>query len=111
MIAIGALCGIAKAAQISPQLLGKIDFPNSGSAEAQPAFIKGVLYLHNFEYEQAAASFKRAQETDPDFALAYWGEAMTHHHSIWEVQTRRQGRPCSGDSAARRKRAPPKLPR
>lgn len=84
MLAILALARMAGAGQPSSHLLGKIDFPNSGSAEAQPAFIEGVLYLHNFEYEQAAASFRRAQQIDPDFALAYWGEAMTYNHSLWD---------------------------
>lgn len=70
------------------KLLGKIDFPNSGSPEAQSGFIEGVLYLHNFEYGDAARAFRRAQEIDPDFALAYWGEAMTHNHPIWMQQDR-----------------------
>ena len=49
---------------------------------AQPAFIKGVLLLHSFEYEDAAAAFRQAQRVDPSFALAYWGEAMTHFHQL-----------------------------
>ena len=71
-----------------PKLLGEIDFPNSGAPEAQPHFIEGVLFLHNFEYGDAARAFQRAQESDPDFALAYWGEAMTHNHPIWMRQYR-----------------------
>ena len=63
--------------------LGKIDFPNSGAPEAQEAFRKGVLLLHSFEYEDAAEEFAKAQEIDPDFVLAYWGEALTHSHPIW----------------------------
>jgi len=70
------------------QLLGKIDFPNSGAEEAQADFIEGVLFLHNFEYEDAARAFRRAQKQDPDFAMAYWGEAMTHNHPIWMQQDR-----------------------
>ena len=70
------------------QLLGKIKFPNSGAAKAQADFIEGVLYLHNFEYEEANAAFKRAQTIDPDFAMAYWGEAMTFHQSLWQKQSR-----------------------
>ncbi len=67
-------------------LLGKIDFPNSGAAEAQDEFIKGVMLLHNFEYADAARAFKKAQQADPDFALAYWGEAKTYNHAIWQQQ-------------------------
>jgi len=47
-----------------------------------------VLFLHNFEYEDSARAFQRAQEADPGFALAYWGEAMTHNHPIWMQQYR-----------------------
>jgi tetratricopeptide (TPR) repeat protein len=66
--------------------LGKVDFPNSGAPAAQEDFIRGVLYLHSFEYAPAAEAFRQAQRVDPDFAMAYWGEAMTNHHSLWRVQ-------------------------
>jgi tetratricopeptide (TPR) repeat protein len=63
--------------------LGSLSFPNSGDIEAQGDFLRGVLLMHSFEYEQAADAFRRAQEIDPDFAMAYWGEAMTHTHPVW----------------------------
>ncbi|MGD8866528.1 MAG: hypothetical protein PVI01_02845 [Gemmatimonadales bacterium] len=63
--------------------LGTIDFPSSGAPEAQPHFIRGVLYLHSFEYSHAADAFREAQRLDPDFAMAYWGEAMTYNHPVW----------------------------
>ncbi len=66
--------------------LGSISFPNSGNAAAQPAFIRGVLLLHSFEYESAAEAFRQAQTSDPEFALAYWGEAMTYNHPLWRQQ-------------------------
>jgi tetratricopeptide (TPR) repeat protein len=68
--------------------LGKIDFPNSGSEAAQPDFLKGVLLLHSFEYDDARSAFIKAQEKDKNFALAYWGEAMTHNHPIWMERDR-----------------------
>src|SRR5262245_19678456 len=73
------------AASASAQLatLGTITFPNSGSAAAQPYFIEGVKFLHSFEWEDAAETFRKAQQADPTFALAYWGEALSHtggHH-------------------------------
>jgi tetratricopeptide (TPR) repeat protein len=63
--------------------LGSLSFPNSGAPEAQHDFIRGVLLLHSFEYGYAADAFRKAQELDPDFALAYWGEAMTYTHPVW----------------------------
>ena len=69
--------------------LGLIHFPTSTSSSvAQEHFIDGVLFLHNFEYEDAATHFRLAQEEDPDFALAYWGEALTYNHPIWMEQDR-----------------------
>ncbi len=70
-------------AALGAQTLGRIEFPNSGKPAAQPYFIQGVLLLHSFEYARAAAAFREAQRSDPDFALAYWGEAMTYTHPIW----------------------------
>jgi tetratricopeptide (TPR) repeat protein len=73
--------GAAKAD--GPVELGKIDFPTSGSADAQKHFIEGVLLLHSFEYARARKAFAEASRIDPNFALAYWGEAMTYDHPIW----------------------------
>lgn len=71
--------------------LGEIDFPTSGSTEAQKHFIKGVLLLHSFEYGPARQAFLDAQAADKDFALAYWGEAMTFDHPIWPENDRNGG--------------------
>jgi tetratricopeptide (TPR) repeat protein len=68
--------------------LGSIAFLNSGKAAAQPAFVRGVLLLHSFEYDAAAEAFRQAEATDPAFALAYWGEAMTFNHPLWQQQDR-----------------------
>ncbi len=62
---------------------GSITFPNSGKPGAQEPFLRGVLLLHNFAYPQAAKAFVEAETIDPNFALAYWGEAMTYNHPIW----------------------------
>jgi pentatricopeptide repeat protein len=68
--------------------LGTINFPTSGSTKAQAAFTRGVLYLHNFEYEDAAKSFQEAERIEPGFAMAYWGEAMSYNHPVWQSQDR-----------------------
>src|SRR5688572_27186426 len=73
------------AAQPEPRL-GTIDFPTSGAPNAQPHFRRGLLYLHSFEYDSAAKAFRQAQQVDPAFALAYWGEAMTYTHPVWFQQ-------------------------
>ena len=57
--------------------LGRVDFPTSASGPAQEMFVRGVLFMHSFEYDQAASAFRAAQRLDQNFAMAYWGEAMT----------------------------------
>jgi tetratricopeptide (TPR) repeat protein len=68
---------------------GAVSFANSGSKAAQGPFLHGLAMLHDFEYEFAAASFRQAESIDPNFAMAYWGEAMTHNHPVWNQQNRR----------------------
>lgn len=65
---------------------GHVEFANSGAPSAQVDFLDGVALLHDFEYESAAAAFRRAQAADPGFAMAYWGEAMSHNHPVWMQQ-------------------------
>ena len=66
--------------------LGAINIEVTGNAEAAIHFEKGLLLLHSFEYDDARESFIQAQETDPQMAMAYWGEAMTYNHSLWREQ-------------------------
>ena len=73
------------------QNLGDISFPNSGSSEAQPAFLAGVRALHSFEFDPARFAFEEAQKIDPDFALAYWGQAMSDNHPLWDQQDKDAG--------------------
>ena len=70
-------------AQVAGAQLGETEFPNSGAAEAQEAFLEGLLLLHSFQYEDARTAFVEAREIDPGFAMAAWGEAMTHNHPLW----------------------------
>jgi tetratricopeptide (TPR) repeat protein len=78
LCALGSLPALAQAPR-----LGTITFPNSGAPAAQEPFIRGVLYLHSFEFGPAGAAFREAQQVDPAFALAYWGEAMSYNHPLW----------------------------
>jgi tetratricopeptide (TPR) repeat protein len=59
----------------------------SGRASAQPRanelFQQGMTALHLFEYEDANEAFIQARRIDPAFVMAYWGEAMTYHQTLW----------------------------
>ncbi len=81
---LAAVLTVALSTSATSQDLGTIDFPTSGAAAAQPLFIKGVLLMHSFEYDDAREAFVAAQKADPAFAMAYWGEAMTFNHPVWQ---------------------------
>src|SRR5215470_7109499 len=66
--------------------LGTIHFPSSASTGAQPPFLVGVKALFNFEFDIAAEAFQQTQKADPNFALGYWGEAMSFNHPLWAQQ-------------------------
>src|SRR5690349_9626268 len=69
--------------------LGTVAFSTSATnPKAQALFERGVAALHSFWYEEAADAFRAARELEPSFAMAYWGEAMTHNHPIWMEQDR-----------------------
>lgn len=83
-----ALVLFAATASAQEPAVGSLAFPNSGSAAAQKPFLHGLAQLHNFEYEDAADAFRKAEAADPEFAMAYWGEAMTKNHPVWMEQDR-----------------------
>jgi tetratricopeptide (TPR) repeat protein len=85
LFAAALVAGLAST-PMSSQELGTISFPTSGAAGAQAAFLEGVKDLHNFQFDEAAEAFKRAQKADPNFVMAYWGEAMSYNHPLWAQQ-------------------------
>jgi tetratricopeptide (TPR) repeat protein len=46
------------------------------SSEAQRFFDQGLTLVFAFNHEEAARSFRRAAELDPQSAMAYWGVAL-----------------------------------
>ena len=62
--------------------VGTIQFPTSATGEAQQHFLRGVAILHSFGWKQAIEQFRAAQASDPDFALAYWGESLSYNHPL-----------------------------
>lgn len=62
-----------------------LEFPTSESGAAQTHFLDGVTYMHLHMFEDAEAQFHAAQALAPDFAMAYWGEALNQHRTIWSI--------------------------
>ena len=85
-VVMGVAAVLFLAARPSTQQFGSITFPTSGAAPAQGTFLTGVKALHNFQFDEAAVAFKQAEAADPQFAMAYWGEAMSHNHPLWAQQ-------------------------
>src|SRR5437773_12040345 len=83
-LVLGLVCWLGAPSVFAQRAaLGSVNFPNSGAPAAQPYFLEGVKFLHGFEWEDAAEAFRKAEQADPGFALAYWGEALSHtggHH-------------------------------
>ena len=46
------------------------------NADAQQFFDQGLALVYAFNHEEAARSFRRAAELDPELAMAYWGIAL-----------------------------------
>lgn len=91
-----AIAGTALLGAVSSQSdrggFGKVSFSTSGAPEAQPSFLRGVAALHNFAYEEAVDAFQESQRIDPDFAMAYWGEAMAYNQTLWLNQNADEAR-------------------
>jgi hypothetical protein len=67
-----------------PDQLGTVHFPISCTASAQKTFEKGVALLHSFWYEEAEKTFVEVEKLDSDCSMAYWGEAMSLWHELWD---------------------------
>lgn len=91
LLLTGAIQPLAGQQSDEPLSLGSISFPSSADGKAEKEFLTGVLALHSFWYPEARDHFRRARELDPAFAMAYWGEAMTHDHPIWGQHDQQAG--------------------
>jgi tetratricopeptide (TPR) repeat protein len=65
------------------ETLGTLSFPTSCAPAVQSQFERGVALLYSFEYEVADAQFEEVAKKDPRCAMAYWGQAMTLYHELW----------------------------
>ena len=91
-----AICG-------ATTLLAMLGRQPSAQRDPRELFQRGLNALHQFEYEDAIEAFTQARGLDPNFALAYWGEAMTYHQTLWgheSVEAGRQALARLGPTAA-----------
>ena len=63
--------------------LGRIDIPiSTTNAEAQRYFNQGMGCAYGFNHAAAIASFRAAQQLDPNCAMCWWGEALAYGPNI-----------------------------
>lgn len=55
---------------------------STASREAQLWFDNGLAHMHNFNHDEAIASFRKAQASDPGCAMCYWGEGLSFGSNI-----------------------------
>src|SRR5437667_6089149 len=87
VLLVSSLCGVAAAqehhtsqARPKPAVLmsglGNLHHPvSTGNAQAQQFFDQGLRLIYAFNHDEAARSFQRAAELDPQLAMAHWGIA------------------------------------
>lgn len=63
--------------------LGTVVLPVSCDEQAARLVERGLALMHHMTYDASLDAFAHAAEADPDCAMAYWGQAMTHIHPLW----------------------------
>ena len=81
-------------------VLGRISFPNSGAPAAQAPFVRGVLLLHSFEYDDAIAAFREAERIDPELRAGLLGRGAQLQPAALVPRGGRQGQSRSRASRA-----------
>ena len=68
--------------------LGSYSFPvTTNSRDTQIWFDRGLAWIYGFNHDEAAVCFRKAADSDPGCAMAYWGEAYacgTFYNMTWE---------------------------
>src|ERR1700675_728700 len=73
---VSSLFAQSKPPSLMPGLGGHHHAISTKSAEAQRFFDQGLTLVFAFNHEEAARSFRRASELDPQSAMTFWGLAL-----------------------------------
>jgi hypothetical protein len=95
----------------APERLGTVIFPTSCAPGSNAGFVRGVALMHSFAYSAARHAFMEVAEKDPNCAMAYWGEALSHYHALWEPQVDSEDEMREAESEAARAASLPATPR
>ena len=83
-----------------PWLMAAAVSAQSGGSPAEPAYREGLAALHSLSTRTPTRPSSGAS-ADPGFPLAYWGEALTYHQSLWGHEDIAAGRRALARLAAR----------
>jgi len=89
---LALLGALAAQPSFQPPSPPSIPLSSQPSSQAHALVVRGIVALHNFEYEDANEAFQQARTLDPADALAYWGEAMTYNQTLWRNENVPAGR-------------------
>ena len=69
---------------LTPEIAcGTVQFSDGCSPSLDTLISFGIALIHHMTYEDAAYTFDRVIELDPDCFWGYWGKAMTIVHPLW----------------------------
>lgn len=63
--------------------LGTVRFEADCDEAARAGFDRGLALMHHMMYAQARTAFVAVRESDPDCAMAWWGEATSLFQPLW----------------------------
>ncbi|MGC2656649.1 MAG: hypothetical protein WA324_01635 [Bryobacteraceae bacterium] len=69
---------------VPSEQVGNVNFPTSCSSGAQTKLNQALALLHSFQYTEAEQVFTRAADQDTSCAMAYWGQAVSLYHQLWD---------------------------
>jgi hypothetical protein len=81
---------------------GTVNFVNSCSATAQPAFGRGMALLHSFEFGPAIDAFTEAAAADPSCGIALWGTGLAQWSNPFSAANRQPRQLEAGLASSRR---------
>lgn len=64
--------------------VGQVNFAVTCTPASRRQFGKAVAMLHSFWYEEAGQAFGEIVRRDPGCSMAYWGQAMSIYHPLWQ---------------------------
>ncbi len=86
----------------APEKLGSVTFATSCDPQIATKFDRAMALLHSFAYSLSRRAFANVANSDPHCAMAFWGEAMTHYHQLWEPNVDSEGELGDGAEEVRR---------